>query len=251
MSKIRNRNFLVFSVLLASTLCQINTHAEESVNLPLNNKEESKNQTEELEKRLKSLEPPIPIHMDELPFEANLKKLYPSQTVPIRDVIDKGKKISFSVIKNLPDYKRPVYEEHWHSTYWGGRWSYIPSRIYYASHRVFTNYDIGLSGWMNFEKDMGFSIEMYQNETALDMYIVVFQTEVIAVYTRGNQVVVVGNPKRNGVVVITIKTGDLLPADTKELLLVQLATQSGHELDYSLIHYEPPDFWLKQKEKHK
>jgi hypothetical protein len=49
--------------------------------------------------------------------------------------------------------------------------------------------------------------------------------------------------------VITIKTGDVHPADKKELLLVQLATPSSNEIDYSLIKYEPSDFWLKQKEK--
>jgi len=31
-------------------------------------------------------------------------------------------------------------------------------------------------------------------------------------------------------------------------LLVQLAT-NGAELDYSLISYQPPDFWLKLKQK--
>lgn len=39
---------------------------------------------------------------------------------------------------------------------------------------------------------------MFQNETALDLYIVVFQTIVTDVYTKGNQVVVVGTPKRDG-----------------------------------------------------
>lgn len=239
------------SVLLVCSLLQINPDAAASMPLPLTNAEVPNQQTDELEKRLNRLEPPNPTHMDELPFQTNLKKLYPTRTVSIRDVIHTGTRIPFTPIKQMPDYIRPVYEPHWHSTYWGGRWSYIPSRIYYASHRLFTNYDIGLSGWMNFEIDMGFNIEMFQNETDLDMYIVVFQTEITAVYTKDNQVVVVGNPKRNGVEVITIKTGDLKPTNKKEMLLVQLATDSGHEIDYSLISYVPPDFWLKQKVKHK
>lgn len=60
---------------------------------------------------------------------------------------------------------------------------------------------------------------------------------------------VVGNPKRNGVQVITITTADLNPSDTEENILVQLSTQKGHEIDYSIISYVPPDFWSKQKEK--
>lgn len=87
---------------------------------------------------------------------------------------------------------------------------------------------------------------MFQNKTDLDLYIIVFQTRVTSVYTQGNQVVVVGTPERNGVQVVTIKTGDLHPSDFDKHLLIQLATTLGHELDYSLIVYEPPDFWLKQ-----
>jgi len=83
--------------------------------------------------------------------------------------MEKGTKIPFDVIKNIPDYKRPVYEKHWHSTV--GRWSYIPTRIHYALHRLFTNYDIGLSNWFDFEGNLGiYNIPIFQNETALDLY---------------------------------------------------------------------------------
>ena len=86
------------------------------------------------------------------------------------------------------------------------------------------------------------------NETDLDLYIVVFQTNITDVYTKGNQVVVVGTPKRTGVEVISIKTADIHPSNKEKLLLVQLAT-NGDELDYSLISYESPDYWLKQKQR--
>lgn len=108
---------------------------------------------------------------------------------------------------------------------------------------------MGLSTWYAFEHNIGFPIPMLQDEKALDLYIVVFQTEVTNVYTKGNQVAVVGNPKRNGAQVITITTRDINPVEKEEKILVQLATQSGHEVDYSLISYVSPDFWFKQKEK--
>jgi hypothetical protein len=38
------------------------------------------------------------------------------------------------------------------------------------------------------------------------------------------------------------------PTNEKEKLIVQLSTQDGHEIDYSLISYIQPDFWAKQKE---
>jgi hypothetical protein len=248
-SKIRNGYVIFFSILLTISVFYTSSNAEESVDLHLENTNDPNKRAEELEKRLKNLEPPEPIQLKQLPWEAEVEKHYPSQTVPIFEVIDKGKKIPFDRIKNIAEYTRPVYEEHWHSTYWGGRWSYVPMRIHYALHRLFTSYDIGISGELNFKQNVGVDFPMFQNETALDLYIVVFQTAVSDVYTEGNQVVVVGNPKRNGVEVITIKTGDIHPADKKELLLVQLATPSGNEIDYSLINYELPDFWLKQTEK--
>ncbi|MDR6549992.1 hypothetical protein [Paenibacillus qinlingensis] len=250
MLSLRISHYFVLSLLFGSTLLQINPEAEASSYVPMESSEMPSTQTDQFKNRLKQLEPPLPIHMDELPFQTNLNKLYPKHTVSLSDIIHKGNQIPFNRMTSKPAYIRPVYEPHWHSTYWGGRWSYVPSRIYYASHRLFPTYDIGLSNWMNFEKEMGFQIDMFQNETALDMYLVVFQTEVTAVYTQENQIVIVGNPKRDGVEVITIKTGDLRPENKKDMLLVQLSTDSGHELDYSLINYVPPDFWLQQKAKH-
>ncbi|MEK5441035.1 hypothetical protein [Fredinandcohnia sp. FSL W7-1320] len=95
---------------------------------------------------------------------------------------------------------------------------------------------------------MGISFPTTTNETNLDLYIVVFQTSITEVYTKGNQVVIVGTPKRTGVEVLSIKTADIHPSNKEKLLLVQLAT-NGAELDYALISYQPPDFWLKQKQK--
>lgn len=205
--------------------------------------EELKVQVKEMENRLQNLEPSKPENISDPPWE---ELPFPSKVVPISTVIDNGTKIPFEVIVNKPDYKRPVYEEHWHST--TGRWSYVPSRIHYALHRLFTIYDAGLSGWFNFEHNIGLSIPMFQNENDLDLYIIAFQTEITDVYTLGNQVVVVGHPNRTGVQAITIKTRAITPFNKEEPLLIQLTTQSGDEIDYSLIPYMPPDFWSKQIE---
>lgn len=207
---------------------------------------ELKEQIEQLRQRLKKLEPHESENIQDPPWG---KQSFPSKVEPIAKIIHKGTKIPFEVIVDKPDYVRPAYENHWHSTSSGGRWSYVPTRIHYALHRLFTNYDIGLSGWYDFEHNLGISIPMFQDEKSLDLYIVAYQTEVTDVYTKGNQIVVVGNPKRNGVQVITITTADLNPSNTEENILVQLSTQMGHEIDYSIISYIPPDFWAKQKEK--
>lgn len=210
-----------------------------------NHQHENNNLSTELERRLNSLEPPQPITLLKSPEQKEMEGNYPSKTISISEVLSKGTKIPFNKITNEPNYERPVYQEQWHSTYGGGRWSYIPSRIYYAQHRIFPIYDIGLAGLFNFGHHLGVGFPTYQNPTDLDLYIVVFQTKVTEVYTKGNQVVVVGNPHRNGVEVITVKTRDIHPFDFKKMLLIQLATDR-YELDYSLINYQPPDFWIKQ-----
>ncbi|TQR28795.1 hypothetical protein C7Y47_19735 [Lysinibacillus sphaericus] len=202
-----------------------------------------KAQIKGLENRLKSLEPIKPQTIADPPFP---ELSPPSKFVTLSQVIENGNTIPYEVIVNNPGYKRPAYEKYWHSSI--GRWSYVPTRIHYALHRLFTNYDIALSEWYDFEQNMGFTIPMFHNKTDLDLYIVVFQTDITAVYTLGNQVVVVGKPRRTGVQVITIKTSAIHPSNTEESLLVQLSTQAGEEMDYTLISYISPDFRLKQKE---
>lgn len=205
---------------------------------------------QELEQRLDRLEPPEPTSIldSPFPFEKGTKMHFPTDVIPISEVLKEGTKIPFKVIKNEPKYIRPIYEENWHSTYWGGRWSYIPSRIHYALHRIFPFYAIGISAELNFQQDVGIAFNTAANESDLDLYLVVFQTNITDVYTKGNQVVVVGTPKRTGVEVISIKTADIHPSNMEKLLLIQLAT-NGAELDYSLINFEAPDYWLKKKQR--
>lgn len=205
---------------------------------------------QELEQRLDRLEPPEPTTIldSPFPFEKGTEVHFPTDVITISEVEKEGTKIPYKVIKSEPNYIRPIFNEQWHSTYGGGRWSYIPSRIHYALHRIFPFYAIGISAELNFQQEVGIIFPTDANETDLDLYIVVFQTYITDVYTKGNQVVVVGTPKRTGVEVISIKTAQIHPSNKEKFLLIQLAT-NGAELDYSLISYQPPDFWLKQKQK--
>ena len=232
-------SLLVYSKSLHTKLTELSisqTNSDKSEHKPI----------QELEQRLDYLEPPEPITIldSPLPFEKDTEVHFPTDVIPISEVLKEGTKIHFKVIKSEPNYIRPIYEEHWHST--TGRWSYIPSRIHNSLHRIFPFYAIGISAEFSFQHNLGVFFPTDMNETDLDLYIVVFQTTITDVYTKGNQVVVVGTPKRTGVEVISIKTADIHPSIKEKLLLVQLATNGG-ELDYSLISYEPPDYWLQQK----
>jgi hypothetical protein len=117
MSKIRNGYVITFSIVLAFFIFHTTSNAEVSANPLIENRDEPNIRVEELENRLKRLEPPEPVNIIELPFESEAKKRYPSQTISISEVMEKGTKIHFDIIKNIPDYKRPVYEKLWHSTY--------------------------------------------------------------------------------------------------------------------------------------
>ncbi|MFC4411414.1 hypothetical protein ACFOZY_13375 [Chungangia koreensis] len=202
----------------------------------------SKNSVEQLEKRLKSLEPEKAVDIEDPPWK---ERPFPTIQFPISKVISTGTQIPFQVILDKPDYQRPAFKADWHSSV--GRWSYVPTRVHFALHRLFTAFDLGLSGWYDFEGNLGINVEMSQSDD-LDLYIVAFQTEITKVYTKGNQIVVVGRPKRNGVQAITIKVHDLKPNSEKESLLVQLATEDGDEIDYSLNEYLPPDIREKIRE---
>ncbi|MFD2445449.1 hypothetical protein ACFSO7_15900 [Bacillus sp. CGMCC 1.16607] len=190
------RKYLFYSLLIIGSFISPFPSAEASVEpKDLKQLEKEKIELEEhiekLKQRLKQLEPPKPITIldSPFPFEQGVEQIYPTDVVPISEVFKQGKKIAFKVIKSEMSYKRPIYEEHWHSTFWGGRWSYVPSRIHYALHRMFTFYDIGISGELNFKQDVGIDFPIFQNKTKLDLYIIVFQTKVTDVYTKGNQIV--------------------------------------------------------------
>lgn len=252
MLKTKISYIICFSIILYLFVYSKSINAN-SIELPSSqtNSDQSKHkQIQELEQRLDSLEPPKPTTIldSPFPFDKGAEQHFPTDDLPIPVAIKEGTKIPFNVIVREPDYIRPIYEEQWHSTYGGGRWSYVPSRIHYAQHRIFPFYAIGISAELNFQQNVGIAFPTEINETDLDLYIVVFQTNITDVYTKGNQIVVVGTPKRNGVDVISIKTSDINPSNIEKYLLVQLATD-GAELDYSLIEYEPPDYWLQQKQR--
>src|SRR5690606_9971590 len=75
--------------------------------------EELKIQLKEMENRLQKLEPSKPEYISDPPWK---EQPFPSNMFQISEVIKNGTKISFDVIVNKPEYKRPAYEEHWYST---------------------------------------------------------------------------------------------------------------------------------------
>ncbi|WP_141504494.1 hypothetical protein [Paenibacillus luteus] len=109
------------SILLASSVYFSRSYAQGLPKFHASDPEEVNKRVEELVKRLSQLEPPEPTSIMKSPEEVEIQKYYHSNTIPILEGMDKGTEIKFKVIMNDPNYKRPIYENHWHRTYGGGR----------------------------------------------------------------------------------------------------------------------------------
>ncbi len=99
------------------------------------------------------LEPETPQDFNDPPFYI---PPMPSKIVPIDEVIAKGQEIPLDFIYNDPNWKRKSYKEYWHSKY--QRWSYVPIRLHYSMHRLFTTYPTA-SVYYDFIHDLGIAEE--------------------------------------------------------------------------------------------
>ena len=145
------------------------------------------------------------------------------------------------MIYNNPDWERPAYKSYWHSEY--GRWSYVPNRIHYALHRVFSTYATA-SIYYDFIHDLGIAEESehfnkYEFTSPFDyLQIVVMNTSIEKVITYENQIVIVGKPQRTGLQAIVIPNHDIKPIGNSNIILIQLATPDGYEIDYTTFIYK-------------
>ncbi|MDQ0887937.1 hypothetical protein QFZ81_003025 [Paenibacillus sp. V4I9] len=194
-----------------------------------------------LSERLKRLEPDEPKDIADPPFG---QRAFPSKLKQPQDLIRNGNQLPYKVLLDKPDWKRPIYKSYWHSSVSGGRWSYVPNRLYYAQHRLFIDITAGASEYYDFVHDIGLEEELGHSSTEPkgesqiirlgQIVVVVMQAKIEKVLTCGNQVVIVGRPQRNGVQVITVNMVNMMLDDPKEAVLFQLITPEGDEIDYSI-----------------
>ncbi|MFD3157362.1 hypothetical protein ACFIJ5_10945 [Haloimpatiens sp. FM7330] len=190
--------------------------------------------------RLKSLEPDNPKNINDSPF---FQYPFPSKVYSISEVIEKGSKINSPPAYNNPNWKQQAYKEYWHSDY--GRWSYVPNRIHYAMHRLFTTYTTASINY-DFIHNLGIYEESHQfplldNPLAF-IRTVVIKSKILKIITYGNQVVIITKPQRYGLQVYDIPTEQIKPMNPKEPILFQLVTELGDEIDYTLIDYVDKKF---------
>lgn len=181
------------------------------------------------------LEPEEPIDIKSTPI-GNLP--LPSKVFPIQDVIKEGKEIQIDFGYNDPDWIRPAYKTYWHSSVSGGRWSYVPRRINYSLHKIFTSYQT-TSIYYDFTHELG----IWEESKSFDLdnglsniALVVMDSNIKKIITYGNQVLVISEPKRTGLQVVEIHHSKIHPIDKDSPIMFQLVTPDGYELDYSLLY---------------
>lgn len=203
--------------------------------------------TQTLSKTIKysfALEPDTPKNIEEPPFYS---PPLPQNEVAVEQVIEKGEEIPIKFIYNDPKWKRPAYKEYWHSKY--GRWSYVPNRMHYAMHRIFSTYATA-SRYYDFVHHLGIAVE--SNDFSDYEYtpppspleyleIVVMNTLIEKVITYENQIVIIGKPQRTGLQAIIIPTAKIKPIENADNILIQLVTPDGYEIDYTteMLLYPP------------
>lgn len=150
-------------------------------------------------------------------------------------VISSGRKIDFETVLNKPEWQRYAYKKSWHSSYWGGRFSYVPWLVHNALHRIFVTYPYA-HGLFDFSYDVGIEehpLDIKSKGPFDKLVVAVMQADVKGVYTLNNQIVIIASPKRTGLHIFTLNTDDIQPSNTKEPVLVQLTTEKGEEIDFA------------------
>lgn len=191
------------------------------------------------EEKLNSLEPPKPktIYDYELLIDRDLSKFH-EEILPIPMVLKKGRSIPYVIVYKDTNWKRPAYAADWHSTYW--RWSYVPNNIAYQQHTIFSfdgggSWRYDLSHYLALPNNVGGPSPI--NEFAFTIKypsvvrLIVFHFNIASIKYYKNQILVLGKPMRNGLIIADF---DKIRLSQSQKIL-QLVTPDGYELDYLIL----------------
>lgn len=112
--------------------------------------------TIKLTERLKRLEPDFPKDIADPPF---FQSPFPLKVKPAQEINKNGRKLTYNVLLYKPDWERPAYKAYWHSSV-SWRWSYVPNRLHYAQHRLFSAPTAALSNYYDFVLNLGLHEEL-------------------------------------------------------------------------------------------
>lgn len=151
-----------------------------------------------------------------------------------KEVLEKGKTLSFIFTYTNEDYLRPIYSDTWKQAYYQG-WLYLPRKIISARHNLFI-YPDNSNDIFNMEGELGFNPSLSIDDQNY-INIMIYNFDLQKVVQLENQIVLSGIPAKKGVQIISIKTNDIAIQNEDEQLSIQLCTPKGLELDYQTINF--------------
>lgn len=173
-------------------------------------------------------------------FESSSREIsdvYIPSVLPVitpKEVLEKGKTLSYIFTYTNEEYHRPIYSETWMQAYYQG-WLYLPGKIISARHNLFI-YTGNSNDIFNLEGELGF----YPSVSIDDqnhINIMIYNFDLHKVVQFGNQLVLSGMPTKKGVQIISIKRKDIAIQNEAERLSIQLCTPTGLELDYQTVNF--------------
>lgn len=194
-----------------------------------------------LQQRLTKLEPASPV---KIVGTGSLPELITAQ--PVVTVVSEGIPVPFLAVYSDPAWVRPDYQPYWHSS--TDRSLSIPDLVGNAHHRLFVT-----SGnkvlWDETARSIGITELAEKLKLPIDgknpgdvVIVVTFNHQVADIFVLNNQVVLLGNPARNGLQVLALNKEDLFPANSNRpegknqgQYFFQLVTPDGYEIDWRQI----------------
>lgn len=177
--------------------------------------------------------------------EEMIKECNPSlTTVPIKDVLKKGRSVKYKTLYSDPLYLRPLYNPAWKEVYVRS-WSYFPHRVSDAQHRLFT-LGTGLSTNYDICNELALEGVDFDYDKFRDKICILYNFTVNKVTVHGDQIILTGCPTRTGLQIIGINQNKVLhPITTTKNYLMQLATPEGYEIDHLVTNLFTYEYWKK------
>lgn len=165
-------------------------------------------------------------------------------TIPIKDVLKKGRNVKYKVLYTDPHYLRPLYNPAWKEVYVRS-WSLFPNRISDAQHQLFT-LGIGLSTNYDICNELALEGVEFDYDKFRDKICIIYNFTVNKVTVYGDQIILTGCPTRTGIQIIGINQNKALhPITTTKNYLMQLATPGGYEMDHLVTNLFTYEYWKK------
>lgn len=180
---------------------------------------------------------------DENGFSYSLrnKALKDFEGISVKDVLNKGKTVLYSITAENKDWVRPIHSDAWEDPTYQEKFPDSSLQVEAALHRIF-ELPVGASESSSFYAPLGLDDEDAQtiSEAFKELShiktvgLLILNGRVENIVALDRQTVVVAEPARSGYQVILVDCDEL----AKDKTLFQLVTPDGYEIDYLPVFFE-------------